>query len=96
MGLMQEAKMASYVGSAGDWVRQVVERSQAQPMSTEEVWKSLERYVGAGDKALIRLQAVLEYIDAELVDRRGGVVMRDLWNTVADYQERVQEAAAAA
>lgn len=88
--------MGSYAGTAGDWVRQIAARSQEQPMSTEDVWKSLERYVGTGDKSLIRLQAVLEYIDAELVDRRGGIVMRDLWNTVADYQERVQEEAAAA
>lgn len=84
------------MGSAGDWVRQVVARSQERPMGTEEVLKSLERYAGAGDRALIRVQAVLEYIDAELVDRRGGPVMRDLWNTVADYQEKVQEAQAAA
>ena len=84
------------MASAGDWVRQVVARSREQPMSTEEVLKSLERYAGPGDRALIRVRAVLEYINAELVDRRGGMVMRDLWNTVADYQEKAQEAQAAA
>ena len=81
---------------ASEWVRQIVTRSQERPMTTEEVWKSLERHVGQGDRALARLQQVLEYIDSELVERRGGLVMRDLWNTVADYQERVQEAQAAA
>jgi len=84
------------MASAGDWVRQIVARSQEQPLSTEEVLKSLERYAGAGDRALARVQAVLEYIDGELVERRGGIVMRDLWSTVADYQEKVQEAQAAA
>ncbi|MGE4064774.1 MAG: hypothetical protein AB7E79_15530 [Rhodospirillaceae bacterium] len=84
------------MGSAGDWVRQIVARSTEHPMTTEEVLKSLERHAGTGERALIRVQAVLEYIDAELVERRGGHVMRDLWNTVADYQEKVQEAQAAA
>lgn len=84
------------MATANDWVRQILAKSQEQPMSTEEVLKSLERYAGAGDRALIRVQAVLEYIDAELVERRGGMVMRDLWSTVADYQEKVQEAQAAA
>jgi hypothetical protein len=82
------------MATANDWVRQILAKSQEQPMSTEEVLKSLERY--AGDRALARVQAVLEYIDAELVERRGGMVMRDLWSTVADYQEKVQEAQAAA
>lgn len=84
------------MGSAGDWVRQIVTRSQERPMTTDEVLKSLERHAGNGDRALARVQAVLEFIDAELVERRGGQVMRDLWNTVADYQEKVQEAQAAA
>lgn len=84
------------MATAADWVRQILARSQEQPMGTEEVLKSLERYAGAGDRALMRVQAVLEYIDAELVERRGGMVMRDLWSTVADYQEKVQEAQAAA
>ena len=88
--------MGSYAGTAGDWVRQTLAKALDRPLTTEEVLKSLERYAGAGDRALIRVQAVLEYIDAELVDRRGGPAMRELWNTVADYQERVQEAQAAA
>ena len=84
------------MATANDWVRQILAKSQEQPMSTEEVLKSLERYAGSGDRALARVQAVLEYIDTELVERRGGMVMRDLWSTVADYQEKVQEAQAAA
>ena len=84
------------MATANEWVRQILAKSQEQPMSTEEVLKSLERYAGSGDRALARVQAVLEYIDAELVERRGGMVMRDLWATVADYQEKVQEAQAAA
>lgn len=84
------------MAGAGEWVRQIVSRSQEQPMATEEVLKSLERHVGHGDRALARVQQVLEYIDSELVERRGGLAMRDLWNTVADYQEKVQEAQAAA
>lgn len=87
------------MASAGEWVRQIVARSQEQPMTAEEVLKSLERYVAQGgqsDRTLRRVQEVLEYIDGELVERRGGLVMRDLWNTVADYQEKVQEAQAAA
>jgi hypothetical protein len=81
---------------AGEWVRQVVSRSQEQPMSTEDVWRHLERYAGQGDKALRRVQDVLNYIDAELVERRGGLVLRDLFTTVTDYQEKVLETAAAA
>ena len=35
-------------------------------------------------------------IDGELIDRKGGQIMRDLWTTVADYLEKVQEGLAAA
>jgi hypothetical protein len=55
----------------------------------------LERHVGQGDKALGRIQAVLDFIDGELVERRGGQVMRDLWSTVANHLEQVQEGMAA-
>lgn len=84
------------MASAAEWVRQIVANSQAKPMATETVLKSLERHIGQGERALERVQAVLEYIDGELVERRGGLVMRDLWATVADYMEKVQEAQAAA
>lgn len=84
------------MASAAEWVRQIVASSQDKPMATEVVLKSLERHIGQGDKALERVQAILEYIDDELVERRGGLVMRDLWSTVADYLEKVQEAHAAA
>ena len=81
---------------ASDWVKHIVSRSQQEPMPTEDVLKSLERNFGQGEKAMPRIKAVLDYIDGELVERRGGQVMRDLWNTVADYLEKVQEGLAAA
>jgi hypothetical protein len=65
-------------------------------MTTDAVLKSLERHVGQGEKALDRVKAVLDYIDGELVERRGGLVIRDLWATVADYLEKVLESLAAA
>ncbi len=82
--------------SASQWVGHIVATSLETPMTTEAVLKSLERYVGQGEKALARVQAVLDHIDRELIDRRGGQVMRDLWATVADYLEKVQEGMAAA
>lgn len=84
------------MATAKDWVRQTLEKSQASPMATEDVLRNLERFIGQGDRALEKARAVLEYIDGELVERRGGLVMRDLWHTVADYVEKVQEARAAA
>ena len=84
------------MASAAEWVRQTVASSQDKPMTTEAVLKSLERHVGQGDRARERVHSVLEYIDGELIERRGGLAMRDLWATVADYLEKVQEAQAAA
>jgi len=84
------------MASAGEWVRQIVASSQDQPMTTEAVLKSLERYAGQGEKMLVRVRAVLDHIDQELIDRRGSPAMRDLWATVADYLEKVQEGLAAA
>ncbi len=81
---------------ASDWVKHIVSRSRQEPMPTEDVLKSLERNVGQGEKALARVQAILDYIDGELVERRGGQVMRDLWHAVADYLEKLQEGLAAA
>ncbi len=83
------------MASSGEWVRQIVAKSQEEAMTTEAVLKSLERYVGQGEKTLGRVQAVLDYIDGELIERRGGQTMRDLWATVADYLEKVQEGIAA-
>jgi hypothetical protein len=84
------------MASAAEWVRQTVASSQNEPMTTEAVLKSLERHVGQGDRARERVQAILEYIDGELIERRGGLAMRDLWATVTDYLEKVQESLAAA
>lgn len=84
------------MGSASEWVRHIVAQSQAEPMTTEDVLKSLEWHVGQGEQLMSRVQAVLDFIDNELIERRGGQVMRDLWSTVADYLEKVQESRAAA
>jgi len=79
-----------------EWVSQIVEKSQQEAMTTEAVLKSLERNVGQGEKAIERVCSILNYIDGELIDRKGGQIMRDLWATVADYLEKVQEGMAAA
>ncbi len=84
------------MATAAEWVRQIVTKSTEEPMSTEEVLKSLERFAGQGDRSVQRVRDVLDHIDRELVERRGGVVMRTLWATVADYQEKVLENSAAA
>ena len=84
------------MASAAEWVRQIIASSQDKPMTTEAVLKSLERHVGQGDRARERVQAILESLDGELIERRGGLAMRDLWATVADYLEKVQESLAAA
>lgn len=82
--------------SARAWVSQIVERSQREPMETEAVLKSLERNIGQGPHMLEEVRSILHYIDGELIERRGGQIMRDLWATVADYQEKVLEGQAAA
>lgn len=84
------------MASASEWVRSIVSRSQEEPMTTEDVLKSLEMFAGQGEKLMPRVQAVLDFIDNELIERRGGQIMRDLWATVADYLEKVQESRAAA
>ncbi len=84
------------MASAGEWVRQIVAKSPEKPMTTEEVLKCLERHVGQGEKALQRVQDVSDYIDQQLVERCGGLLMRELGTTVADYQQAVLESRAAA
>ena len=84
------------MASAGEWVRQTVAKCHAEPMTTEAVLKSLEKYVGHGERALGRTQEVLDYLDRQLIERNDGPVMRALWSTVADYCEKVQEGLAAA
>ena len=84
------------MANAKDWVRQIIIASQAEPMSTEAVLKSLERYAGQGEKMLSRVRELLEYLDEQLIARNNGPVMRDLWSTVAFYLEKVEESQAAA
>jgi hypothetical protein len=84
------------MANAAEWVRQTVAASQEEPMTTEALYKSLERHIGQGERALDRLRDVLEHIDQELIARNDGPVMRGLWAAVADYLEKVQEARAAA
>ena len=84
------------MANAGEWVRQILASSQSNLPPTVAVWKSLEKYVGLGDKALGRVQDIQRYIDEQLIDHKGGREMRELWAVVIDYLEKVQEAAAAA
>ncbi len=84
------------MASTSAWVQQIVAKCQEGPMGTEKVLFSLEKHVGQGEKSLGKIQEVLEYIDRELVERRGGLIMRQLWQTVADYQDKVLEGRAAA
>jgi len=94
---------------AQEWISQTVAACLAKPMTTEAILKSLEKHVGDksigqgdgpgnvhSDRALARVQAVLEAIDQEMIERNDGPVMRQLWLTVADYLEKVLEARAAA
>ncbi len=84
------------MSSPRDWVRQIVATCQTEPMSTEAILKSLEKTVGVGDAAVLRIQAVLDLLDEEMIARNDGPVVRQLWLTVADYQEKVLESRAAA
>jgi hypothetical protein len=84
------------MASASEWVRQTVEKAQHAPLERDVILKNLEKHAGQGDRLLARVDDVLNYIDGELIERRGGQVMRDLWTTVADYREKVLEARSAA
>ncbi len=84
------------MATAHEWVQQTVARVQQSPMERDALLKSLEKQVGQGDRMLARVDDVLNYIDGELIERRGGQVMRELWAAVADYREKVLEARAAA
>jgi hypothetical protein len=48
--------------------------------------------LGAQQSPLERVDDVLQFFDSELIERRGGPVMRDLWTAVAAYREKVLEA----
>lgn len=82
--------------SPREWVNHIISCSQEEPMATEDVLKSLERNIGQGEKTIERVRAVLTHIDGELAECRGGQAMRDLWSTITDYLEKVQEGLAAA
>ena len=84
------------MANAHEWVRQVVAASEREPLATEAIWKSLDKFAGHGPNALMRVRDVLEHIDNQLIERNDGPVMRALWVRVADYMERVQEGLAAA
>lgn len=84
------------MASAGEWVRQMTAASSTEPMATEAIWKALDKHVGQGPNALMRIQDVLDHIDRQLIERNDGPVMRGLWAAVADYLEKVQEGLAAA
>lgn len=82
--------------SAREWVRQMAVKYQAEPLPTEAVLKLLERQVGQGEKMMLNVQAILDVLDRELIERNDSPIMRQLWLTVMDYYERVLEARAAA
>jgi hypothetical protein len=84
------------MANAGEWVRQIVFKCQDTPMSTEEIFKSLEKNVGVNENTLNRVQAIADYIDQQMIERNDGPVMRQLWAAVSDYLEKVLEARAAA
>lgn len=84
------------MASAGEWVRQITAASTREPMATEAIWKALDKHAGQGPNTLARIQAVLDYIDEQMIERNDGPVMRGLWAAVADYLEKVQEGLAAA
>ena len=65
-------------------------------MAKLEIQKSLERNVGQGPDMLEAVTAITDYVDNELVERRCGQIMRDLYVTLCDYKEKVQEGRAAA
>lgn len=81
---------------AQEWVRQTVAKCQDEPISSEVILKSLEKAVGLGEQTLPRVQAILDYLDQEGIERRGGPILRQLWAVITDYQEKVLEARAAA
>ena len=81
---------------ASEWVGQIVAKCQDEPMTDEAIFKSLEKVIGVGDQVLPRVQAILDYLDEQMVERNDGPVMRQLWLLVSDYQEKVLEARAAA
>lgn len=82
--------------SAREWVRQMAVKYQAEPLPTEAVLTLLERQVGQGEKMMLNVQAILDVLDRELIERNDSPIMRQLWLTVMDYYERVLEARAAA
>ncbi len=84
------------MASAREWVRQMVAKCEAEPLPTEAVLKLLERQVGQGEKMMLNVQAILDVLDRELIERNDGPVMRQLWLTVMEYYEMVLEARAAA
>ncbi len=81
---------------AQEWVRQITAKCQIEPMTDEAILKSLEKAIGQGEQTLARVQAIVDYLDQEMIERRGGPVMRQLWATITDYLEKVLEARAAA
>lgn len=84
------------MANANEWVRQIVAASEDEPLATDAIWKSLDKFAGAGPNALSRVRDVLDCIDGHLIERNDGPVMRGLWVRVADYMERMQEGLAAA
>ena len=80
----------------GRLVRRIVAESLVRPLPHEAVHARIEKYAGRGPLGIGRSRGMLEYIERELADRKGGVPMRSLWNAVADYLATTQAQLAAA
>ena len=77
------------------WTLDMISLSPMKPLAPDVIWANIEKYAGYGPLGVGRCRDLLDYIDGQLIERRGGLAMRALWQTVADYLDRVQESIAA-
>ncbi|MHB1206404.1 MAG: hypothetical protein ACYCZX_12610 [Rhodospirillaceae bacterium] len=83
------------MANARRWTLDMIALSPMRPLAPEIIWESLEKYAGRGPLGVGRCRDLLDHIDGQLIERRGGPAMRALWQTVADYLDRVQQSLAA-
>lgn len=70
--------------SAYQWVNAMVAATAHEPLATDAIWKSLDRYAGRDGNAEARLKDVLACISVEMADHAEGP-LPGLWVRVADY-----------
>ncbi len=70
--------------SASEWVNEMVAAAARAPVTTDAIWKSLDRYAGRDGNAESRLKEVLDCINGELAAQAEGP-LPGLWVRVADY-----------